>query len=127
MKQFILVIGLLGFYTVNAACPDVTGEWVATFDSNVTGETYAGVYRLSISGGNMNTSGYEVYLGDQIYFKGGGPYTINNSCKFTYRPSHGEELWSGFIVNQDEMIFVGSNPTFDLSFKAVAKRMTSGI
>jgi hypothetical protein len=75
----------------------------------------------------MNTSGYEVYFGDQIYSKSKGPYTVNDSCKFTFRASDSDTLWSGFIVNQDEMIFVGSNPTFDLSFKAVAKRMTSGI
>jgi hypothetical protein len=59
-RKIIFVASVMLFNAgVNAACPDIQGRWVASFDTTYSGETYAGVYVLNIKNTKINSTGYE--------------------------------------------------------------------
>ena len=125
-KLLIFALGLMFSYGANAACPDITGKWVTSFDSVYLGDTYAGVYTLNITASKISASGYESLYGDQYYFKSSGGYTVNSSCKFTFQAAGTDAIWTGFIVSPDELVFIGSNSVAEISFKATAQRVSAG-
>lgn len=126
IRALLFSLALLPCASAQAACPDITGLWVASFDSSVAGDAYVGVYKLNITPTRINASGNFSYMGEKEFDSFSSTYSYKPSCKVTFALDGGVSRFDGFAVSPEKIVFVATDTEVSASFKIVAERFDDG-
>ena len=106
-------------------CPNILGQWVATYDEVFGGDTRAGVGNAIVDANNIVYFGAETFLGVNDLFRLRGQYTVDQFCNivWTFLVDGGPGVANGVIVNANLMFLIFSNPTAARSGRVLFQRL----
>ncbi len=121
----IAALSIMPFGWVNAACHNIAGQWVATYDEVLAGDSVAGVGNLIITANRIDYFGAESYQGVNILYFATGNYTVDRFCNIVWNflVSGVPGVANGVVVNRNEIFMILSNATFGASARFLLKRL----
>jgi hypothetical protein len=121
----IAALSIAPFGWANANCHNIAGQWVATYDEVLAGDSVAGVGNLIITANRIDYYGAESYLGVNILYFATGHYTVDQYCNIVWDFLVGgvPGVANGVVVNRNEIVMILSNATFGASARFLLKRL----
>ena len=119
-----LSIAPLGW--ANAACHNIAGQWVATYDEVLAGDSVAGVGNLIITADRIDYFGAESYQGVNILYFATGQYTVDRFCNIVWNfllDDGSSGAANGVIVNANQMFLIFSNPIAARGRRVILQRL----
>ena len=122
----IAALSIAPFGWANAVCPNILGQWVATYDEVFGGDTIAGVGNAIISSNDIQYWGAETFLGLNVLFFGSGQYSVDQFCNIVWNfllDDGSSGAANGVIVNANQMFLIFSNPIAARSGRVILQRL----
>ncbi len=121
----IAALSIAPFGWANAACHNIAGQWVATYDEVLAGDSVAGVGNLIITANRIDYFGAESYQGVNILYFATGNYTVDRFCNIVWNflVAGVPGVANGVVVNRNEIFMILSNATFGASARFLLKRL----
>ncbi len=122
----IAALSIAPFGWANAVCPNILGQWVATYDEVFGGDTFAGVGNAIISANTIKYYGAETFLGVPVLFVASGRYSVDQYCNVVWDifvDDGSSGVANGVIVNANQMFLIFSNATSARSGRVLLQRL----
>jgi len=124
--SLIAALSIMPLGWANAACPDVTGQWVVAYDEVQNGDTLAGVGNLILDATTIQYWGAETTngFGTGVYLV--GQYYVDSYCNVLWEYINPDVdafgSAAGVIISADKMYLIFATSTGH-SGRAVAERL----
>ena len=124
--SLIAALSIMPLGWATAACPDVTGQWVVTYDEVLDGDTLAGVGNMILDATTIQYWGVETMNGLAGGFYVVGQYSVDPYCNVSWEFINPDDglfgAASGVIISRDKMYLVFATST-GRSGRAVTERL----
>ena len=120
-----LSIAPFGWANAQTVCPNILGQWVATYDEVFGGDTIAGVGNAVVRANDIVYFGAETFLGVNDLFRLSGQYRVDQFCNIVWNflVDGSPGVANGVIVNANQMFLIFSNATAARSGRVLFQRL----